>query len=77
MESLLSPRMKLRTALAESVRRLEEEARRLEEDVDGLRVQRDDLQEALQTIASQMTRTADEILYRFGARSAPGDLAPR
>lgn len=66
-----------RTALAESVRRLEEEARRLEEEVDGLRVQRDDLQEALQTIASQMTRTADEILYRFGARSAPGDLAPR
>ena len=34
-------------------------------------------QATAQTIASQMTRTADEILYRFGARSAPGDLAPR
>ena len=66
-----------RAALAEDVRRLEEEARRLEEDVDALRAQRDDLQEALQTISRQMTRTADEILYRFGARSAPGDLASR
>jgi hypothetical protein len=66
-----------RTALAEDVRRLEEEARRLEEDADSLRVQRDELHEALQTLASQMTRTADEILYRFGARGAPGDLASR
>ena len=66
-----------RTALAEDVRRLEEEARRLEEDADSLRAQRDELQEALQSLARQMTRTADEILYRFGARSAPGDLASR
>ena len=66
-----------RTALAEDVRRLEEETRRLEEDAHSLRAQRDELQEALQTLASQMTRTADEILYRFGARSAPGDLAAR
>jgi chromosome segregation ATPase len=66
-----------RAALTEHVRRLEEEARRLEEDVDGLRAQRDDLQEALQTISSQMTRTADELLYRFGARTAPGKLASR
>jgi len=66
-----------RAALAEDVRRLEEDARRLEQDVDGLRAQRDDLQEALQTISSQMTRTADELLYRFGARTAPGNLASR
>ena len=66
-----------RAALAEDVRRLEEETRRLEGDVDGLRAQRDELQDALQTITRQMTRTADEILFRFGARSAPGDLASR
>lgn len=66
-----------RTALAEDVRRLEEGTRRLEEDAQGLRAQRDELQDALQTLASQMTRTADEILHRFGARSAPGDLASR
>jgi hypothetical protein len=57
---------------------LAEEVRRLGQDNDALRAQRDGLQEALQTIASQMTRTADEILYRFGARrGAPGDLASR
>ena len=57
---------------------LAEEVRRLGEDNDALRAQRDELHEALQTIASQMTRTADEILYRFGARrGAPSDLAPR
>jgi uncharacterized protein DUF4242 len=57
---------------------LAEEVRRLERDNDALRAQRDELQEALQTIASQMTRTADEILYRLEARrGAPGDLAPR
>ena len=66
-----------RAALAEDVRRLEEEARSLEEDADSLRAQRDELQEALQTLATQMNRTADEIIYRFGARSAPGDLASR
>jgi hypothetical protein len=66
-----------RAALAEHVRRLEQEARRREEDVDRLRAQRDDLQEALQTISSQMTRTADELLDRFAARTAPGNLAPR
>jgi hypothetical protein len=54
------------------------EVRRLGQDNDALRAQRDGLQEALQTIASQMTRTADEILYRFGARrGTPGDLASR
>jgi uncharacterized protein DUF4242 len=57
---------------------LAEEVRRLGEDNDALRAQRDELHEAFQTIASQMTRTADEILYRFGAqRGAPGDLASR
>lgn len=57
---------------------LAEEVRRLGQDNDALRAQRDELQEALQTIASQMTRTADEILYRFGAgRGTPGDLASR
>lgn len=54
------------------------EVRRLGEDNDALRSQRDELHEAVQTLASQMTRTADEILYRFGTRrGAPGDLAPR
>lgn len=57
---------------------LAEEVRRLEQDNDALRAQRDELQEALQTIGSQMTRTADEILYRLEARrGAPGDLASR
>jgi len=54
------------------------EVRRLEEDNDALRSQRDELHEAVQTLASRMTRTADEILYQFGARrGAPGDLASR
>lgn len=66
-----------RTSLTEDVRRLEEEVRRLERDAHGLRAERDELHEALQGLASQMTRTADEILYRFGARSGPGDLASR
>ena len=57
---------------------LAEEVHRLERDNDALRAQRDELQEALQTIASRMTRTADEILYRLETRrGAPGDLAPR
>lgn len=60
-----------RTAMAEEVRRLKE-------DNEGLRVQREELLEALQTLAGHMTRTADEILERFGGRrEAPGDLAPR
>jgi len=54
------------------------EVRRLEEDNDALRSQRDELHEAVQTLAGRMTRTADEILYQFGARrGAPGDLASR
>jgi len=57
---------------------LADEVRRLEEDNDALRAQRDELHEAVQTLASQMTRTADEILHRFGTRRrAPGDLASR
>ncbi len=57
---------------------LADEARRLGEENDGLRAQRDDLVEALQGLAGQMTRAADEILYRFGGRrEAPGDLASR
>ena len=57
---------------------LADELRRLEEDNEALRVQRDELHDAVQTIASQMTRAADEILYRFGAqRGAPSDLASR
>lgn len=53
------------------------EVRRLQEDNEGLRVQREELEQTLQTLAGQMTRTADEILYRFGRRGAPGDLAER
>jgi hypothetical protein len=57
---------------------LVEEVRRLEQDNEELRGQRDELHEALQTIASQTTRTADEVLYRLEARrGAPGDLASR
>ena len=57
---------------------LADEARRLEEENRGLRAQREDLLDALQTLAGQMTRTADEILYRLEARrGAPGDLASR
>lgn len=55
-----------------------QELRRLEQDNNALRAQRDELHEALQTIVSQTTRTADEILYRLEARrGAPGDLASR
>ena len=54
------------------------EVRRLEEDNDALRTQRDELHEAVHTLAGQMTRTADELLYQFGARrGSPGDLASR
>ncbi|HEY4912103.1 MAG TPA: nickel-binding protein [Methylomirabilota bacterium] len=57
---------------------LADELRRLEEDNEALRAQRDELHDAVQTIASQMTRAADELLYRFGPqRGAPSDLAPR
>lgn len=57
---------------------LADELRRLEEDNEALRAQRDELHDAVQTIASQMTRAADELLYRFGTpRGAPTDLAPR
>jgi hypothetical protein len=55
-----------------------EDVRRLKEDNDGLRTQREELLEALQTLAGHMIRTADEILGRFGGRrEAPGDLAQR
>jgi len=57
---------------------LADEARRLEEENRGLRAQREELLDALQALAGQMTRAADEILYRFGGRrEAPGDLTPR
>lgn len=57
---------------------LADELRRLEEDNETLRAQRDELHDAVQTIASQMTRAADELLYRFGTqRGAPSHLAPR
>jgi Protein of unknown function (DUF4242) len=57
---------------------LADEVRRLEEDNDALRTQRDELHEAVHTLAGQMTRTADELLYQFGARrGSPGDLASR
>ncbi len=60
-----------RAALAEKVRRLQEEN-------DGLRGERDDLSDALQTLAGQATRTVDEVLQRIGGRrEAPGSLAER
>jgi hypothetical protein len=60
-----------RVALAEEVRQLREEN-------GGLRGERDDLSDALQTLAGQATRTADEVLQRIGGRrAAPGSLAER
>ena len=72
-------RLQQEVAAVESARTaIAEEVRRLKEDNDGLRTQREELLEALQTLADHMTRTADQILDRFGGRrEAPGDLAPR
>jgi len=57
---------------------LAEEVRRLREENDGLRAERDDLTSAVQTLAGQATRTADEVLQRIGGRrEAPGTLAGR
>jgi len=50
-----------RAALAEEVRRLREES-------NGLRAERDDLSDALQMLAGQATRVADEVLHRIGGR---------
>jgi predicted nucleic acid-binding Zn-ribbon protein len=50
-----------RAALAEEVRRLREEN-------EGLRGERDDLSEALQTLAGQATRAVDEVLHRISGR---------
>ena len=55
-----------------------DEARRLREDNERLRAERAELLEALHNLATHMTRTADEILDRFGGRrQAPGGLAQR
>ncbi|HEY7652996.1 MAG TPA: nickel-binding protein [Methylomirabilota bacterium] len=72
-------RLQHEVAAVESARAaMAAEARRLKEDNEGLRAQREELLEALQTLAGHMTRTADQILDRFGGRrEAPGDLAPR
>lgn len=72
-------RLQHEVAAVESARTaLTEEVRQLKEGNDGLRAQREELLEALQTLAGHMTRTADQILDRFGGRrEAPGDLAPR
>ena len=60
-----------RAALAEEVRRLREENA-------GLCAERDDLADALQTLAGQATRTADLVLHRIGGRrDAPESLAGR
>ena len=57
---------------------LAEEVQRLREENDGLRAERDDLSSAVQTLAGQATRTADEVLQRIGGRrEAPGTLAGR
>lgn len=56
---------------------LADQVRHLEEDNEALRAQREELQQALQALAGQMTRAADEILYQFGRRGAPGNLAER
>ncbi len=50
-----------RAALAEEVRRLREES-------NGFRAERDDLSDALQMLAGQATRVADEVLHRIGGR---------
>jgi len=57
---------------------LAEEVRRLQEENDGLRGERDDLSDVLQTLAGQATRTVDEVLQRIGGRrETPGSLAER
>ncbi|HXA96049.1 MAG TPA: hypothetical protein VN323_10840 [Candidatus Dormibacteraeota bacterium] len=57
---------------------LADEARRLDEENAELRTQRDELLEALHTLAGQMSRASDEIVFRFGGgRGAPGDLTAR
>jgi hypothetical protein len=57
---------------------LVDEARRLDEENAELRTQRDELLEALHTLAGQMSRASDEIVFRFGGgRGAPGDLTAR
>jgi len=57
---------------------LADEVRRLDEENAELRGQRDELLEALQTLAGQMNRAADEIVFRFGGgRGAAGDLSSR
>ncbi|MGH7413476.1 MAG: hypothetical protein ACREKJ_04685 [Candidatus Rokuibacteriota bacterium] len=57
---------------------LVERMRRLEEENDGLRVERDDLSDALQTVAGQASRAVEEILSRItGRREAPGSAAGR
>ena len=72
-------RLRAETVALENERStLTEQVRRLEEEAESLRAQRDDLLEAVQTLTGQVTRTADEILYRVGGRrEAPGDLAQR
>ena len=47
---------------------LAEEVRRLREDNEGLRGERDDLSDALQTLAGQATRTVDAALHRISGR---------
>jgi predicted nucleic acid-binding Zn-ribbon protein len=60
-----------RAALADEVRRLREENERVS-------AERDDLADALQTLAGQATRTADLVLHRIGGRrDAPESLAGR
>lgn len=50
-----------RAALAEEVRRLREES-------NGLRAERNDLSDALQMLAGEAARVADEVLHRIGGR---------
>jgi hypothetical protein len=47
---------------------LADEVRRLRDENSGLRAERDDLSDALQTLAGQATRAADEVLHCIGGR---------
>jgi len=65
-------------ALAHERAMLAEQLRRLEAENQGLRAERDDLSDALQTLAGQTTRAVDALLQRIkGRRETPGDLAER
>jgi uncharacterized coiled-coil DUF342 family protein len=56
---------------------LADDVQRIRAENEELRVQRDELQQTLQTLARQMTHAADAVLSRLRRRDSPADSAPR